>query len=317
MKADASTAASVSPRRRNSPALNRTTDLIRRLGRRLARQDGIALVMVIGISLVLGITGTTAMIYSTENVRAASTSRADERVFLARRGRAQLRVRDALQRVRPADAGRRPDAERAGRGRHDHVVGHARHHDEHLDAHGPRQRPEPQRRHRRDPHRSRCARASSTPPSARRTTRSGTTSTPTRRRRARPSPTRSTSTSRFYIRGNLCLQNTAQISGSNTVLQVGGTLTIEQLVARRHARWRRLAEVHIAGGCRVGNGALHNPCGVADSVYSSAPPDAVTPELREASGRSPLLVLELEAGARSRPARRRPARRPRSTTTGR
>ena len=37
--------------------------------------------MVIGVSLVLGITGTTAMIYSTENVRAASTSRADERSF--------------------------------------------------------------------------------------------------------------------------------------------------------------------------------------------------------------------------------------------
>jgi len=40
-----------------------------------------ALVMVIGISLVLGITSTTAMVYSTENVRGAATSTANERSF--------------------------------------------------------------------------------------------------------------------------------------------------------------------------------------------------------------------------------------------
>jgi hypothetical protein len=64
-----------------SIALNRTTKLIRRLGRRLGRQDGMALVMVIGISLILGITGTTTMIYSTENVRGAATSTANEKSF--------------------------------------------------------------------------------------------------------------------------------------------------------------------------------------------------------------------------------------------
>ena len=40
-----------------------------------------ALVMVIGMSAVLGITSTTAMIYSTENVRGAATSTANERSF--------------------------------------------------------------------------------------------------------------------------------------------------------------------------------------------------------------------------------------------
>jgi hypothetical protein len=54
---------------------------INRVRRLLARQAGFALPMVIGVSAVLGITGTTAMIYSTENVRGASASRADERSF--------------------------------------------------------------------------------------------------------------------------------------------------------------------------------------------------------------------------------------------
>ena len=51
------------------------------LCRRLRGQAGFALPLVIGISLVLGITGTTAMIYSTENVKSASSSKADERAF--------------------------------------------------------------------------------------------------------------------------------------------------------------------------------------------------------------------------------------------
>src|SRR2546423_1518592 len=72
----------------------------------------------------------------------------------------------------------------------------------------------------------------------------------------------------FYVRGNLCLQNTAQVSGVNTVLNVGGTLTLNNSshVASAGAP---LAEVHVAGGCRVGNGTFHSPCGTADSVYST------------------------------------------------
>src|SRR5690242_9924785 len=68
--------------RASLPFMGRTALNIRGwLRRRLRAQAGFALPMVIGISLVLGITGTTAMIYSTENVKSASSSKAEERSF--------------------------------------------------------------------------------------------------------------------------------------------------------------------------------------------------------------------------------------------
>ena len=59
----------------------RAAALIRLLGRRLVDQAGFALPLVIGASMVLGITGTTAMIYTTSNMRTAASSKADERAF--------------------------------------------------------------------------------------------------------------------------------------------------------------------------------------------------------------------------------------------
>ncbi len=84
----------------------------------------------------------------------------------------------------------------------------------------------------------------------------------------------------FYIKGNLCLQNSAQVSGLNTVLQVGGTVTVQNS-AHIGSAGAMLAEVHVAGGCRTGNGPLHNPCGPADSVYSTMTPDATTTGLEK------------------------------------
>ena len=55
--------------------------LIRRIARRLAGQAGYALVLAIGCSVVLGISGTTAMVYSTENYRSAWHSKADDSSF--------------------------------------------------------------------------------------------------------------------------------------------------------------------------------------------------------------------------------------------
>src|SRR3954463_6330078 len=66
---------------RHLSQMGRYTIVIRGLRRRLRAQAGFALPMVIGISLVLGITGTTAMVYSTQNVKSASSSKADERAF--------------------------------------------------------------------------------------------------------------------------------------------------------------------------------------------------------------------------------------------
>jgi Tfp pilus assembly protein PilX len=84
----------------------------------------------------------------------------------------------------------------------------------------------------------------------------------------------------MYIKGNLCLQNAAQISGLNTVLQVGGTLTLNNS-AHIGTAGAKLAEVHVAGGCKLNSGALHSPCGSADSVFSTLPPDATTAGLEK------------------------------------
>ena len=54
---------------------------IRSLGSLVSGQAGFALPVVIGTSMILGITGTTAMVYTTSNVRTAASSKADERAF--------------------------------------------------------------------------------------------------------------------------------------------------------------------------------------------------------------------------------------------
>src|SRR5207253_7526115 len=72
----------------------------------------------------------------------------------------------------------------------------------------------------------------------------------------------------FYIRGNLCLQNSAQVAGSTTVLQVGGTVTINNS-ATIGAAGSLISEAHIGGGCHIGNGALESPCGAPDRVYAT------------------------------------------------
>ena len=54
---------------------------------------------------------------------------------------------------------------------------------------------------------------------------------------------------------------------------MGGTVTIQNS-AHVGSAGARLAEVHVAGGCRLNSSALHSPCGPADAVYSTATPDA-------------------------------------------
>jgi Tfp pilus assembly protein PilX len=70
----------------------------------------------------------------------------------------------------------------------------------------------------------------------------------------------------FYIRGNLCLNNSSQVSGGT--LQVGGTVTINNSATIGSAA-SPITEAHIGGGCRLGSGTLHNPCSAGDRVYAS------------------------------------------------
>jgi len=79
----------------------------------------------------------------------------------------------------------------------------------------------------------------------------------------------------LYVKGNLCLQNSAQISGLTTVLQVGGTVTLNNSSHVGDAG-AKLDAVHVSGGCKLGSGPLHNPCSSADKVYANTVSNQVT-----------------------------------------
>jgi Tfp pilus assembly protein PilX len=69
----------------------------------------------------------------------------------------------------------------------------------------------------------------------------------------------------MYIRGDLCLQNTASFTGST--LQVGGTV---QLLNSSTIGFSadHVDQAHIGGGCRLGSsGPFTTPCGPAQKVY--------------------------------------------------
>ena len=71
----------------------------------------------------------------------------------------------------------------------------------------------------------------------------------------------------LYVRGNLRLSNTAQVSGY--ALQVGGTLEFNNS-AHVGTAGEPVHEAHIGGGCRIGSsGAFTKPCGPAQRVYAT------------------------------------------------
>ncbi len=71
----------------------------------------------------------------------------------------------------------------------------------------------------------------------------------------------------LYVRGNLRLSNTAQVSGY--ALQVGGTLEFQNS-AHVGTVDAPIHEAHVGGGCRVGSsGAFVKPCGPAQRVYAT------------------------------------------------
>ena len=71
----------------------------------------------------------------------------------------------------------------------------------------------------------------------------------------------------LYVRGNLVLSNSAQVSGY--ALQVGGTLEFQN-TAHVGTAAAPVHEAHVGGGCRIGSsGAFTSPCGPAQSVYAT------------------------------------------------
>jgi Tfp pilus assembly protein PilX len=74
----------------------------------------------------------------------------------------------------------------------------------------------------------------------------------------------------LYIRGNLCLRNSAVVNGYS--LQVGGKLTLDNTSAVGESSSTSVHEAHIAGGC----GLDGHDCGAEDGVYAAVPVDRNT-----------------------------------------
>lgn len=71
----------------------------------------------------------------------------------------------------------------------------------------------------------------------------------------------------LYVRGNLCMNNNAVMTGS--LLQVGGTLTKTASGTRVGSSSTPIAEARLAGGCTGGIPNPH-PCTSADRVYANS-----------------------------------------------
>jgi hypothetical protein len=72
----------------------------------------------------------------------------------------------------------------------------------------------------------------------------------------------------LYVNGNLCLQNTASIT--NGPLVVRGQLTLSQSANAVGSSASPINEAHIANGCQWKNNVLHLPCSSLDNVFARA-----------------------------------------------
>jgi hypothetical protein len=69
----------------------------------------------------------------------------------------------------------------------------------------------------------------------------------------------------MYVRGNLCLENSASYTGD--ALRVGGTVQLQNSSTIGYSG-DKVPEIHIGGGCRLGtSGPFTSPCGPSQSVY--------------------------------------------------
>jgi hypothetical protein len=264
---------------RFSPVKPNVAALIRLLGRRLVDQAGFALPVVIGVSMILGITGTTAMVYTTSNVRTASSSKADERAFaLAEAGLnyAYATLYNAPDPMMPGAVPLRTEQVEDGTiswwGTLDVQTNT-------WTLNGRGSLPNPAGAV--DVIRVARGRASIQNTSV------GSANNAIWNYIYAEAPSGCMTLANsvnvnvpLYVKGDLCLQNSSQISGENTVLQVGGTLTLNNS-GHVGTSTDTIAEVHVGGGCKAGSGSLHSTCGPTDSVYSKLAADSTLTNLEK------------------------------------
>jgi Tfp pilus assembly protein PilX len=243
--------------------------MLTRIRRRLARQEGIALVAGLGMSVVLGIAGTSAIAYTTANQRSANYSKAERSAaWLAEAGLnyAYATLYNASDPTMPgAVPGRTVTFDRG-------QVTYSGTLDDTTDTwtlSATARYPNPTgsadivRRVR-----ARASTGSATHGSANNAVwnyvyadaTSGCTTLGNSVEINVP----------LYIRGNLCLRNSAVVNGYS--LQVGGKLTLDNTSAVGESTSTSVHEAHIFGGCGVDG----HDCGPEDGVYSVIPVDRGT-----------------------------------------
>jgi len=74
------------------------------------------------------------------------------------------------------------------------------------------------------------------------------------------------------VRGNLCLSNSARLTG--TAIQVDGSVTLNNQQTSIGTPASPMTEIHIGKGCSLTGLDYHSPCTAADRVYGVSPADS-------------------------------------------
>jgi Tfp pilus assembly protein PilX len=245
--------------------------LLTRIRRRLARQEGIALVAGLGLSVALGIVGTTAIAYSSANQRSANYSKAERSAaWLAEAGLnyAYATLYNASDPTMPGAVPSRTVTFDGGQVTYSGALDEATN-TWTLSATAKYRNPtgaaDIVRRVR-----ARASTGSATHGSSNNAIwnyvyADATTGCTTLGNSVEINVP-------LYIRGNLCLRNSAVVNGYS--LQVGGKLTLDNTssVGESTGAGTLVHEAHIAGGC----GADGHDCGPDDGVYAEVGVDRNT-----------------------------------------
>jgi Ni,Fe-hydrogenase III small subunit len=73
-------------------------------------------------------------------------------------------------------------------------------------------------------------------------------------------------TARMYVMGNLCLATPSEVTGGPLMVKGNMTLAVNTNVGSSSSP---ISDVHVAGGCSYKGGAYNTPCGAADHVWAS------------------------------------------------
>jgi Tfp pilus assembly protein PilX len=259
----------------------RAAAIIRRIRRRLGREEGIALVAGLGMSVVLGIAGTTAIAYSSANQRSANHSKVErETQALAEAGLsyALSTLYNAGDPTMPGAVPARTVAVAGGEVTYSGTLNEA---GDTWTLAGVGRMPNPTG----SATIVRSARVRATVGSAS----AGGANNAVWNYVYSDDPNGCMLLGNsvyvnvpLYVRGNLCMQNSARFIGYS--LQVGGTLQMtnsagvgssDPSASSMDPGKPQVHEVHIAGGCRRGtSGAFSTPCDENEGVFSEMGDDS-------------------------------------------